>query len=237
MDRRFQFGLTYSILVLVYLPCAWSFRVPLLSEELGCSPTLSFFLRTSTNEKPSNAKNKLNSLYYFDPFNLGTDLNFSRYREAEYKHGRVAMLAMTEIIAMPIIKRFLSLPRLWSSSTSSGDFTSSSFLPPDHAIVPYLQKLQFNNIFPVLITCGILEGFIFVQQDAKDMPGDYGIGYYGLRNKGLHEQELIIELEHGRLAMVSFVLYMLLETTTSVYQDTSWLDQWIRFIGSISLPQ
>ena len=69
------------------------------------------------------------------------------------------------------------------------------------------------------------------------MPGDYGIGYYGLRNKGLHEQELIIELEHGRLAMVSFVLYMLLETTTSVYQDTSWLDQWIRFIGSISLPQ
>jgi hypothetical protein len=216
----------YSILVQVQIPGVRSFRVPLLSEELGCSPTLSLLI--PNREKTPNGSN---SLYYFDPFRLGTDTNFSRYREAEYKHGRVAMLAMTEIIVVPIINRY----PFWTRS--SEHLTPFALPPPDHAIVANLLKLRFNEVFPVLITCGILEVFILVQQDAKDMPGDYGIGYFGLRNKGLHEQQLLMELEHGRLAMVSFVIYMILDAATSPYQEMSWLDIWTRFFGSISLQE
>ena len=230
MYRRFKLELTYKILVLVQLSFVYSFRVPLLSEELGCSPTLSLLL--SNNQKTSTVTKTSNALYYFDPFQLGTDTNFSRYREAEHKHGRIAMLAMTEIILIPIVKRFLHLPTFWGSN---GEAIKSTILlpPPDHAIVANLLNLKFYDVFPVLITCGFLEIFIFVQQDVKDMPGDYGIGYFGLRNKGLHEQQLLMELEHGRLAMVSFVVYVLLDAT--IYQETSWLDQWIRFFEGISL--
>lgn len=230
MYRHRKFEFVSSIFVLAHLPCTWAFRVPLLSEELGCSPTLSIVLSTLT---PAPAvQKKSDSLYYFDPFKLGTDTHFPRYREAEYKHGRVAMLAMSQILAIPMIKRFNFLPDVWSTNT---DMTSFKVLPPDHAIAANMLQLKFQDIFPVLITCGVLEVFILVQQDATDMPGDYGIGYFGLRNKGLHEQELIMELEHGRLAMIGLVLYMLIDTTTSSYQEMSWLDQWIRFFGSIAL--
>merc|ERR1712227_259260 len=39
----------------------------------------------------------------FDPLNLGTDGNFLRYREAELKHGRIAMLAA---VAWPLQEIF-----------------------------------------------------------------------------------------------------------------------------------
>merc|ERR1712227_659896 len=39
----------------------------------------------------------------FDPLNLGTDGNFLRYREAELKHGRLAMLAA---VAWPLQEIF-----------------------------------------------------------------------------------------------------------------------------------
>jgi hypothetical protein len=231
MRRSVTLDIVISILGLVYIPFAWSFRVPLLSEELGCSPTLSILL---SQKEASTIKNKSNSLYYFDPFKLATDANFPRYREAEYKHGRVAMLAMFEIILVPILKRVSVIQNKWSTT---GEVTSTTFLPPDHALGTNSLLLEFSDILPVIITCGILEIFVFVQQDVKDMPGDYGIGYFGLRNKGLHEQQLIMELEHGRLAMIAFVVYMLLDATTSLYQEMSWLDQWLHFLGSISLPQ
>ena len=231
MYGNLKLGFVISILALVHSPCVWAFRVPLLSEELGCSPTLSLLL---SNTETSTNKKKTNSLYYFDPFNLATDANFPTYREAEYKHGRVAMLAMSEIIIVPIIQRFSFLLHFWRTGTSSKP-TSTIALPPDHDIVAHALQLKFIDILPVLITCGILEIFVFVQQDVKDMPGDYGIGYFGLRNKGLHEQQLIMELEHGRLAMIALVFYILLDTTTTSYQEMSWLDLWIRLLSSNSL--
>lgn len=232
MHRRARLKLVISISVLAQIPCALSFRVPLLSEELGCSPTLSILL--SNNEKTSTVKNKSNSQYYFDPFNLATDSNFSRYREAEYKHGRVAMLAMSEIILVPILKQFSVFTSL---SNNNGELNSKTVLPPDHAIAANLLNVRFNDILPVIVTCGILEVFVFVQQDVKDMPGDYGVGYFGLRNKGLHEQQLVMELEHGRLAMIGFIIYMLIDATTTSYQEVSWLDQWIHLISRITFPQ
>ena len=83
--------------------------------------------------------------------------------------------------------------------------------------------------------CAIFETFIFVQRDKNDLPGDYGIGYWGIRNIGFHEQELIIELEHGRLCMISFIVALFLEYTSSpTTHQQPWTEQpWIQpFIGS-----
>jgi hypothetical protein len=218
MNRSFYFILGGSLLL---LPFTLSFRVPLLSEELGCSPTLSKLMSQFDEQEQQSMrwkKSSTNELYYFDPLKLATDTNFPRYREAEYKHGRIAMLVMTDIIVVPGIKRIEYL-QLWFQNV------------PDHAILQNILHLQQNDdIIKVIITCGILELFVFVQRDHTDMPGDYGIGYFGIRNKGLHEQQLIVELEHGRLAMISFVFYIILDAT--IYKEMSWFDCWYSTIES-----
>jgi hypothetical protein len=56
-----------------------------LSEELGCSPTLAQVFGKET--------------VYFDPLGIATDTNFARLREAELKHGRVAMAAVLGLYA------------------------------------------------------------------------------------------------------------------------------------------
>lgn len=190
------------------------FRVPSLSDELGCSPTLSILL----NQSPKDASSKL---VYFDPLKIATDTNFSRLREAEYKHGRVAMLAMLEIILVPVLKRVEFI---------KGSFDELSQLSEGDK-VQKISHMHLEDFIKVLVTCALLEIFVFVQKEPSDMPGDYGIGFLGLRDKGAHETQLIMELEHGRLAMLSVVTYLILDVT--LYRSTSWLDQWLGVISSI----
>jgi Chlorophyll A-B binding protein len=207
---------TYAVIILssFHLFICESFRVPSLSEELGCSPTLSIIF----NRSPNDSSNKL---LYFDPLNIATDANFSRLREAEYKHGRVAMLAMLEIMLVPVLKRadFIKV--------SLGDLSQLS----EYDKLRRISNIQIEDFSKVLVTCALLEIFVFVQKDPSDMPGDYGIGFLGLRDKGAHETQLTMELEHGRLAMVSFLAYLILDVT--LYQNTSWLEQWVGMISRI----
>lgn len=74
-----------------------------LSQELGCSPTLSTLLKPLYNDGNSNSKN----LIYFDPLGLANHDNFARLRESELKSGRVCMLALVHTILLPT-----ALPRL-----------------------------------------------------------------------------------------------------------------------------
>jgi Chlorophyll A-B binding protein len=210
------------IISLLAFPCE-PFRAPLLSEELGCSPTLSVWLgRPQYSATTKKRWNERTALIYFDPLNLATDINFPRLREAEYKHGRVAMLAMTEIILIPFVKRMDALTS-WIGEQS---------LPPEKAIYNNLFHLKQEDIIKLLVTCAILEVFIFVQRNATDMPGDYGIGYFGVRDKAAHETQLINELEHGRLAMICFVVYLILDVV--LYNEISWLDQWLGMFQGMS---
>jgi Chlorophyll A-B binding protein len=209
---------TYALIFLssFHLLICESFRVPLLSEELGCSPTLSLLLNRLPNDTP-------NKLFYFDPLNIATDTNFPRLREAEYKHGRVAMLAMLEIILVPVLKRLDFIKQLL------GDLS----LVPEYDKFRRISQMHSEEFSKVLVTCALLEIFVFVQQDPSDMPGDYGIGFLGLRDKGAHETQLIMELEHGRLAMVSFLAYLILDIT--LYRSTSWWEQWIGVISRMGV--
>jgi len=194
-----------------------------LSEEIGTSPAFNHI--------------------FFDPLSLSTESNFATFREAELKHGRVAMLAVVGN----------SLPELLLPSRvaalSSSSLSSSSIFPPvpnDVAIMtvppPPPLSSEANNIMlspsnnlafddvpfgihalsvvpivgwvQILMFVAVLEMFLFVQRDDRDMPGDYGTGYFGLRDKGRHERSLSSELENGRLAMLAFAGQVVAELVT-----------------------
>ena len=161
-----------------------------LSQELGCSPTLSKLLGRRENDE----------LFYFDPLELATDENFASFREAELKHGRVAMLAQTQIICTPVLRK----------------------LVPDLPDSLFFGQYEMIDLVKVVLVCGVLETY-FVQQDPLDMPGDYGTGFFGVRDKGLHEDKLVVELEHGRLAMLAVVGFLVSDFLT---EGQPWVSQW-----------
>lgn len=59
-----------------------------------------------------------------------------------------------------------------------------------------------------ILAIGILDLLLLVQGSPRDMPGDYGLGYFGVRDKGKNERSLISELENGRLAMMVMIYYL-----------------------------
>jgi len=182
----------------VWLPasCA-AFRPPKVSDELGCSPTLSLFFGTA------------NKPFFFDPLKIADDVNFSRLREAELKHGRCAMVAVTATIVVPFLKGSLLLPKTYPSG-----------------ILHCIDQFTWTDVGHILVTCGVLESFMLVPRDAQAMPGDYGTGYFGIRDKGWNEDSLISELENGRLAMIAFVSQLVVEEITG---GKSWDEQWLEF--------
>ena len=134
-----------------------------ISEEIGTSPSLS-------NQ-------------YFDPLNLANEDNFATFREAELKHGRVAMVAILGNILPDIFRDQITLP-------------PSVYLSPSHELhfrdVP--SGLKALTTVPILgwvqmiLLIGFLETRVFIQRGKRDLPGDYGIGYFGVRDKARHER-------------------------------------------------
>jgi hypothetical protein len=150
-----------------------------LSEELGCSPTLAQVFGKET--------------VYFDPLGFATDTHFARLREAELKHGRVAMVAVMGLYAPKIPDQGLL------EACKSTKLLSS------------IQEVSVGQYVQILLVCGILETLILVQRNPEDLPGDDGTGYFGVRNKGGNERSLVSELENGRLAMLSMLILLVQE--------------------------
>jgi hypothetical protein len=176
-----------------------AFKPPLVSEEYGCSPTLSLLLRGSRSEQ-----------FFFDPLNIADDANFSRLREAELKHGRISMFAVAGTIVTPFVK----------------DVTDWVPKKYPNGVLPVLKSLSPVDMAKVVLFCGVMETVIWVQRDPQDMPGDYGTGYLGVRDKGVHERQLISELENGRLAMIAVAGQVAAELVTG----KPWVDQWVAFL-------
>jgi light-harvesting complex I chlorophyll a/b binding protein 1 len=201
---------------MLLLESTMAFRPPMLSEELGCSPTLSMLLGRES--------------FYFDPLGLATDSTFPRLREAELKHGRICMLANVQLIVTPLLMRLLEQQK----QLEKFEFpTTTTIVLPSDSIVQNLLVLSSQppvDYLNMFVTCGFLEFFVFVQRDASDMPGDYGIGYFGVRNKGLHERSLIVELENGRLAMLALIGQLIAELVSGM----SWIAQWEQIIQQVT---
>lgn len=180
---------------------AAAFRPPQVADELGCSPTLSLLF--GTTKQP---------LFYFDPLRLADDVNFPRLREAELKHCRCAMLGVTATMVVPLLKSYGIL----SESYPTG-------------VAHCVDGLTVTDWMRVVVTCAILETLVLVPRDDKAMPGDYGLGYFGIRDKGWNEDSLLSELENGRLAMIAFVSQVFAEWATA---GKSWDEQWLEFFKS-----
>lgn len=191
MTRRIPF------LLLVY-PLTNAFRPPRIRDELGCSPTLSFFFGRDYVKDP----------FFFDPLRIANDSNFPRLRESELKAGRVAMLAVAETMLVPLFKQ------------------TTGWIPKDFpdGIMAGFKRVTTTDVAKVVILCGFLELVIFVQRDPKALPGDYGLGYFGVRDKSRNEISLVSELENGRLAMIAFVVQLAAEYVSG---GESWEEQWL----------
>lgn len=195
----------FGLLLLLFIPTdtTTAFRPPNVAQELGCSPTLSLLFGSNNNA------------VFFDPLGLANDVNFSRYREAELKHGRVAMLAVAATMVVPFTKGLLIDEKY-----------PSGILPFFQHFLSQSSSAAWADVARVLLTCGLLESFILVPREATALPGDYGTGYFGIRDKGWNEENLVIEIEHGRLAMLAFVAQLLAEVRTG---GKSWDEQWLEF--------
>lgn len=80
--------------------CAAAFRPPDISEELGCSPTLSLIF----GRAQSGNDNNNNKPFFFDPLGFSDDVNFAHLRECELKHCRICMIATTATLVVPFLK-------------------------------------------------------------------------------------------------------------------------------------
>ena len=112
------------------------------------------------------------SVGYFDPLRFANDDNFSVQREAELKHGRVCMMAT---LGMAFSDKEVI------ESLIHGSLPLQTVEPAIHALTPI-------HAAGILTICGILETQVFVQRDPSDMPGDYGLGFFGRRDKARHER-------------------------------------------------
>ena len=180
---------------------------PSLEDELGLSPTWQAILQRDD--------------VYFDPLGFADDDNFAYLREAELKHGRVAMLASIGMVVGPNQGR--DVWELLQQYVLKDDMFPTRIvrdaLIPQIGLGTKINKLSMDVLNPIsflqiMILCGFLETFVWVQLDPTDMPGDYGAGYFGVRNKGQNERSLVVELENGRLAMISSMVYLFIETNT-----------------------
>ena len=157
---------------------------------------------------------------FFDPFGLANENNFATYREAELKHGRVAMIATIGMF----------IPDILQDNNILQNIQKQMYLSPSYDLkfidIPYglkaIQVVPWIGWLQLIIALGILETTVFIQRNPNDMPGDYQVGYFGLIDKGRHEKLLHAELENGRVAMVAFAAQVLFELFTDVTVGEGW---------------
>ncbi|KAJ1469315.1 light harvesting complex protein [Baffinella frigidus] len=157
----------------------------------------------------------------FDPLNLAKNLEeLDTFREAEIKHGRLAMLAAVG----------------WPAAERLNPYFAKAMGAPDLLVaggkVPSLLNGGLENINP-LFFAGVIAFTAFVETEVltkmklreNRMPGDLGFDPLGLfQGKSFEEQRSLElkELQNGRLAMIGIVGYVAEEFVTkfSVLTET-----------------
>lgn len=133
----------------------------------------------------------------FDPFRFSDFVPMDFLREAELKHGRICMLAVTGFIAVDCGLRIQPLPEAYEGLTS---------------VTAHDALVEQGAMSQIFLWCGLAEiiGSIAVVQmlsGSGRAPGDYGFDPAGFL-LGKSEEEVmdmkLKEITHARLAMMAF---------------------------------
>ena len=159
-------------------------------------------LAPSTKTTPPVIVGSTKPIENFDPLNLSTDDNIQLFREAELKHGRIAMLAA---VGMPIAE-------LMTNSVSIHDFDK----------LPAGLQLGFVTLMLASETSSMIRGWKNPFEDPSNkyklkdnyQPGDYNF----LLDYNFDDEEsrrlLNVELNNGRLAMIGSLGILVQELVT-----------------------
>jgi hypothetical protein len=143
-------------------------------------------------KKPRNLNGELLLDIGFDPVGFTNGVEFDQilfYREAELKHGRVCMLAVTGFLLQELIAPYQQAP--FNEPNAINAF----------AAVPFLGIVQ------IVVLCGVIE--VATKGYQGRIPGDIGFDPLGLSANGIKEDWAIAELKHGRLAMIAFLAFQI----------------------------
>merc|ERR1719453_2707971 len=156
----------------------------------------------------------------WDPLGLASSENLSAYREAEIKHGRVAMLAALGWPAAEELEPFFSKLLGVTDELAETGGRAPSLLNGglEEAQIPYFLIGAFS-------IAGVLDfKGTELQKERKLEPGNVGFDPLSLfpSDKETQEKYKLAELKHGRIAMVAITLYALEEAIsgTSILQET-----------------
>ncbi|GFH54582.1 hypothetical protein CTEN210_11058 [Chaetoceros tenuissimus] len=134
----------------------------------------------------------------FDPLRFSDFAPMDFLREAELKHGRVAMLAWTGFVAVDLGARIYPLPEAYEGLTS---VTAHDALVQQGAMS---QIFLWCSVFETVATVSLIQ---MLYEDSGREPGDFGLDPLGFLN-GKSEEEVnrmkLRELKNGRLAMIAF---------------------------------
>jgi hypothetical protein len=159
----------------------------------------------------------------FDPLNCATNMKtLKKYREAEIKHGRLAMLAS---IGWP----FAELYHPFISKLTKNEYLLSSNNKVPSLLNGGLGKINPIFFMAIIIFTATVESIALSNNYRDDrMPGDLGFDPLKLYvNKDPYKKrELELkELNNGRLAMLAITYYAISEylTNTAVINKTPYL--------------
>lgn len=159
----------------------------------------------------------------FDPLNCATNLQtLKRYREAEVKHGRLAMLAaagwpLSEIV-QPYLSATMGLPMMLATGQKAPSLVNGG-----------LDKINPLFFMGIIIFSATVEATALRRtRDADYVPGDLGfdpLNLYTDRDERVKRDLELKELNNGRLAMLAITYYVLQEfvTKASVTSSTPFL--------------
>jgi len=174
-----------------------------LTSDVVMSASLPFLKR------PANLNGRLPGDRGFDPLNFSSNTaSLNWYREAELKHGRLAMLATVGWVVSELTHKSLASTLGYDTILGSNDQVPS-------VLNGGLDKV--NPLFWVEAVCvaAVLE-FLAIEKGDTRAPGNFSFDPFGLSGKTDEEKFYVQESEifNGRLAMLAITGFAIQEFTT-----------------------
>lgn len=159
--------------------------------------------------RPQNLKGYVGDVG-FDPAGYSENYSMEYLREAELKHGRIAMLAWTGWVAVDLGARIYPFPEEWQGVTSITGKEALLYIDPSDPRGFFGTPLAFALyliVIPEWYFWGSVNEMNVNGKSSMRVAGDLGWDLLGFL-KGKSEEEIntmkLKELKHARLGMLAF---------------------------------